>query len=167
MARISTIKPNDIANGKGIVVSVWFQGCPFHCKGCHNPQTWDFNDGEEFTQEHIDKILDYIEINNINRNLSILGGEPLCSPNIEGTLELCKTFKEKYPNKIIYLWTGYTLENFNDIQLEVLGYIDVLIDGRFEIDKKDLSLKFKGSSNQRVIDVKKTLTEGKIILYKE
>lgn len=167
MARISTIKPNDIANGKGIVVSVWFQGCPFHCKGCHNPQTWDFNDGEEFTQEHIDKILGYIEVNDINRNLSILGGEPLCPPNIEGTLELCKTFKEKYPNKIIYLWTGYTLEDFNNIQLEVLSYLDVLIDGRFEIDKRDLSLKFKGSSNQRVIDVKETLTEGKIILYKE
>ena len=167
MARISTIKSNDIANGKGIVVSVWFQGCPFHCKGCHNPQTWDFNEGEEFTQEHIDKVLGYIEVNNIDRNLSILGGESLCPPNIEGTLELCKTFKEKYPNKIIYLWTGYVVENFNELQLEVLKYIDVLIDGRFEIDKKDLSLKFRGSSNQRVIDVKKTLTEGKIILYKE
>ena len=167
MARISTIKSNDIANGKGIVVSVWFQGCPFHCKGCHNPQTWDFNEGEEFTQEHIDKVLGYIEVNNIDRNLSILGGESLCPPNIEGTLELCKTVKEKYPNKIIYLWTGYVVENFNELQLEVLKYIDVLIDGRFEIDKKDLSLKFRGSSNQRVIDVKKTLTEGKIILYKE
>ena len=167
MARISTIKPNDIANGKGIVVSVWFQGCPFHCKGCHNPQTWNFNDGEEFTQEHIDKVLGYMEVNNINRNLSILGGEPLCPPNVEGALELCRVFKEKYPNKIIYLWTGYTLEEFNDIQMEVLRYIDVLIDGRFEIDKRNLSLKFRGSSNQRVIDVKKTLTEGKIILYKE
>ena len=167
MARISTIKSNDIANGKGIVVSVWFQGCPFHCKDCHNPQTWDFNGGEEFTQEHIDRVLGYIEVNNIDRNLSILGGESLCPPNIEGTLELCKTFKEKYPNKIIYLWTGYVIENFNELQLEVLKYIDVLIDGRFEIDKKDLSLKFRGSSNQRVIDVKKTLTEGKIILYKE
>lgn len=167
MARISTIKSNDIANGKGIVVSVWFQGCPFHCKGCHNPQTWDFNEGEEFTQEHIDKVLGYIEVNNIDRNLSILGGESLCPPNIEGTLELCKAFKEKYPNKIIYLWTGYVVENFNELQLEILKYIDVLIDGRFEIDKKDLSLKFRGSSNQRVIDVKKTLTEGKIILYKE
>ena len=92
MARISTIKSNDIANGKGIVVSVWFQGCPFHCKGCHNPQTWDFNGGEEFTQEHIDKILGYIEVNNIDRNLSILVGESLCPPNIEGTLELCKVF---------------------------------------------------------------------------
>ena len=167
MARISTIKSNDIANGKGIVVSVWFQGCPFHCKGCHNPQTWDFNGGEEFTQEHIDKILGYIEVNNIDRNLSILGGESLCPPNIEGTLELCKVFKEKYPNKIIYLWTGYVVEDFSELQLEVLKYIDVLIDGRFEIDKKNLSLKFRGSSNQRVIDVKKTLTEGKIILYKE
>lgn len=144
-----------------------FKAVYLNVPGCHNPQTWDFNAGEEFTQEHIEKIFEYIEANEIDRNLSILGGESLCPPNVEGTLELCKVFKEKYPNKIIYLWTGYVLEDFNGLQLEVLKYIDVLIDGRFEIDKKDLSLKFRGSSNQRVIDVKKTLTEGKIVLYKE
>lgn len=144
-----------------------FKDVVFGCRGCHNPQTWDFNGGEEFTREHIDKILSYMEVNNISRNLSILGGESLCPSNVEGTLELCKVFKERYPNKIIYLWTGYTLENFNDIQLEVLNYIDILIDGRFEIDKRDLSLKFRGSSNQRVIDVKQTLKSGKIVMYKE
>ena len=167
MARISTIKLNDIANGNGVTVSVWFQGCPHRCKDCHNPQTWNFNDGEEFTQEHIDKVFEYIEKNNINRNLSVLGGEPLCSQNVEGTLELCKQFKKRYPEKTIYLWTGYELSEFNNIQMEVLIYIDVLIDGRFEVDKKDLSLKFRGSSNQRVIDVKKSLKEGKAILFEE
>ena len=165
MARISLIKPNDIANGNGITVSVWFQGCPFKCKGCHNPQTWNFDSGEEFTQEHIDKILSYMNKDKVNRNLSVLGGESLCPQNVDGTLELCRQFKEKYPNKIIYLWTGYELNEFNNIQMEVLKYIDVLIDGRFEIEKKDLSLKFRGSSNQRVIDVNKSLKEGKVILF--
>lgn len=160
----SIIKDNDIANGDGITMSLWTQGCPHRCKGCHNPQTWSFDNGKEFTDKELQYILDNIDKNNVNRNLSLLGGEPLCPPNVEGILNLCKKFKEKYPNKIIYLWTGYTVEEFDDIQKEVLKYIDILIDGRFILELRDLRLKFKGSSNQRVIDVKESLKQNKIVV---
>ena len=160
----SIIKDNDIANGDGITMSLWTQGCPHRCKGCHNPQTWSFDNGKEFTDKELQYILDNIDKNNVNRNLSLLGGEPLCPPNVEGILKLCKKFKEKYPNKIIYLWTGYTVEEFDDIQKEVLKYIDILIDGRFILELRDLRLKFKGSSNQRVIDVKESLKQNKIVV---
>ena len=151
--RFSKIKDNDIANGEGIVMSLWTQGCPHHCKGCFNMETWDFNGGKEFKEEDKEYILQNIDKNNIKRNLSILGGEPLCNQNIQGVISLCKTFKEKYPEKIIYVWTGYVLEEFDDTQKLLLDYIDVLIDGKFEIDNKDLSLKLRGSTNQRIIDI--------------
>ena len=151
--RFSKIKDNDIANGEGIVMSLWTQGCPHHCKGCFNMETWDFNGGKEFKEEDKEYILQNIDKNNIKRNLSILGGEPLCNQNIQGVISLCKAFKEKYPEKIIYVWTGYVLEEFNDTQKEILDYIDILIDGKFEIDNKDLSLKLRGSTNQRIIDI--------------
>ena len=164
MARITKINFNDIANGDGVNVSVWFQGCPHRCKGCHNPQTWNFNGGDEFTEYHMNEIFENIDKNNVKRNLAILGGESLCPQNIDGALNLCKKFKEKYPDKIIYLWTGYTVEEFNDIQKEVLKYIDILIDGRFILELRDLRLKFKGSSNQRVIDVKESLKQNRIVV---
>jgi len=151
--RFSEIKDNDIANGEGIVMSLWTQGCPHHCKGCFNMETWDFNGGKEFKEEDKEYILQNIDKNNIKRNLSILGGEPLCNQNIQGVISLCKAFKEKYPEKIIYVWTGYVLEEFDDTQKEILDYIDILIDGKFEIDNKDLSLKLRGSTNQRIIDI--------------
>ena len=151
--RFSKIKDNDIANGEGIVMSLWTQGCPHHCKGCFNMETWDFNGGKEFKEEDKEYILQNIDKNNIKRNLSILGGEPLCPQNIDGVISLCKAFKEKYPEKIIYVWTGYVLEEFDDTQKILLDYIDVLIDGKFEIDNKDLSLKLRGSTNQRIIDI--------------
>ncbi len=151
--RFSEIKDNDIANGEGIVMSLWTQGCPHHCKGCFNMETWDFNGGKEFKEEDKEYILQNIDKNNIKRNLSILGGEPLCNQNIQGVISLCKAFKEKYPEKIIYVWTGYVLEEFDDTQKLLLDYIDVLIDGKFEIDNKDLSLKLRGSTNQRIIDI--------------
>ena len=151
--RFSKIKDNDIANGEGIVMSLWTQGCPHHCKGCFNMETWDFNGGKEFKEEDKEYILQNIDKNNIKRNLSILGGEPLCNQNIQGVISLCKAFKEKYPEKIIYVWTGYVLEEFDDTQKKILDYIDVLIDGKFEIDNKDLSLKLRGSTNQRIIDI--------------
>lgn len=163
--RFSKIKDNDIANGVGITMSLWTQGCPHHCKGCFNVETWDFNGGKEFTNSDLKYILDNINKNNIKRNLAILGGEPLCPQNVKGVIELCKEFKSYYPNKKIYLWTGYTLENFNDIQKEVLKYIDILIDGKFEEENKNLSIMLRGSSNQRVIDVKKTLREENIALH--
>lgn len=162
--RYSQIKDNDIANGKGVMMSLWTQGCPHRCKECFNPETWNYNGGMEFTQKQEQYILDNINTHNISRNLSILGGEPLCPENLDGVLALCKKFKERYPEKMIYIWTGYTLEDFNDTQKEVLNYIDILVDGKFEKDLKNLSLKLRGSSNQRIIDVKKSLGENKIIL---
>ena len=163
MAKISKIKPNDVANGQGINVSVWFQGCPHHCKGCFNMKTWDFAGGEEFTEAHIKEIFKYINKDGVKRNLSILGGEALCEQNIQGAMNLCKKFKEIYPNKKIYVWTGYVYEDFNSIQKEITKYVDIIVDGKFEIDKKDLSLSLRGSSNQRIIDVKETLKQNKII----
>ena len=158
------IKDNDIANGVGVTMSLWTQGCPHHCKGCFNIETWDFNKGKEFTESDLKYIFDNINKNNIDRDLSILGGEPLCPQNLEGVINLCKEFKSVYPNKKIYLWTGYTLEEFNDIQKSILNHIDVIVDGKFIEEKRNLSLKFRGSTNQRVINVKETLKNNKIIL---
>ncbi|MGL5694726.1 MAG: anaerobic ribonucleoside-triphosphate reductase activating protein [Peptostreptococcaceae bacterium] len=163
--RFSKIKDNDIANGLGITMSLWTQGCPHHCKGCFNMETWDYNGGKEFTEDDLTYILNSIDKNNIKRNLSVLGGEPLCPQNVNGVIELCKVFKSKYPSKTIYLWTGYKVEDFNNIQMQILNYIDVLIDGKFEEENRNLSIMLRGSSNQRVIDVKKTLSEEKITLH--
>lgn len=164
--KFSKIKDNDIANGLGITMSFWTQGCPHHCNGCFNKETWDFEGGKEFTQDDLDYIIENINKNNIKRDLSVLGGEPLCPQNIEGVICLCKEFKRNYPEKRIYLWTGYTIENFNETQKEILNYIDILVDGKFEEDRKNLSIKLRGSSNQRVIDVKQYLESDSVILYK-
>lgn len=164
--RFSKIKDNDIANGLGITMSFWTQGCPHHCNGCFNKETWNYNSGKEFTHEDLNYILENINKNNIKRDLSILGGEPLCPENVEGVINLCKEFKRNYPEKIIYLWTGYTIENFDNTQKEILNYIDILVDGKFEEENKNLSIKLRGSSNQRVIDVKQYLENDTVILYK-
>ena len=163
--RFSKIKDNDIANGLGVTMSFWTQGCPHHCKGCFNKETWDFNGGKEFTSSDLKYIIENIDKNNIKRNLSILGGEPLCSQNVDGVINLCKEFMKSYPDKLIYLWTGYTIENFNEVQKEVLNYIDVLVDGKFEEEHKNLSIMLRGSSNQRVIDVKQSLLSKNIALH--
>ena len=163
--RFSKIKDNDIANGLGVTMSLWTQGCPHHCKGCFNGETWDFDAGEEFEDSDLEYILENINKNNVHRDLSILGGEPLCPENVDGVIEVCKIFKEKFPEKKIYLWTGYVVEGFNQKQREVLNYIDVLVDGPFVQDKRNLSLMMRGSSNQRVIDVKKSIDENKIVLF--
>lgn len=165
--RFSKIKDNDIANGLGVTMSLWTQGCPHHCKGCFNGETWDFNAGEEFEDSDLEYIIENINKNNVHRDLSILGGEPLCPENVDGVIEVCKIFKEKFPEKKIYLWTGYVVEGFNQKQREVLNYIDVLVDGPFVQDKRNLSLMMRGSSNQRVIDVKKSIDENKIVLFRE
>lgn len=153
--RYNTIKLNDISNSDcGVNLSLWTQGCPHRCKGCFNPETWDFNDGKEFKKEDLDYIIENIDKNNIKRNLSILGGEPLCPENIEGVIDVCKRFKDIYPNKKIYLWTGYVLDELNDVQKQVLNYIDVLVDGKFEEPLRDVSLELRGSSNQNIIMLK-------------
>ena len=149
--KISQIKDNDVANGIGISMSVWTQGCPHHCKGCFNRGTWNYDDGREFTDDDLSYIIKNINKDNVNRNLSILGGEPLCPENVEGVIRLCRVIKSIYPNKKIYLWTGYVYEDFNSIQKEIIKCVDIIIDGKFELDKKDLSLMLRGSSNQRII----------------
>ena len=151
----------DISNGPGVRVSIFFQGCEFHCKNCFNPETWNFDKGEEFTDEVIEKVLDLCKEDHI-AGLSILGGEPMHPKNIEGTKKLAKIFKEKYPNKNIWVWSGFLFEN---IDKEVLKYIDVLVDGQFKTELFNPKLKYKGSSNQRVINVKESLEKNKIILY--
>ena len=163
--RYNKIRKMDISNGPGVRVSVFMQGCSFHCKNCFNAETWDFRGGEEFNDEVIDKVLELAKDDYI-KGLSILGGEPLHPNNLKGTTKLAKAFREKYPNKTIWVWSGFLFDR--DLKdKEVLNYIDVLVDGRYEDELHDFTLKWKGSSNQRVIDVKKTLKNNKIVLLKE
>ena len=161
--RYADIKPNDVI---GICVSLWVQGCPHHCEGCFNQETWDFNGGKEFTFKEIFQIDEYLNKEGVDRNLSILGGEPLCMRNIGTVGSICLYFKHKYPNKKIFVWTGYTYEYIKENYDAVLNFIDILIDGRFEIDKKDITLKLRGSSNQRVIDVQESLRQNKVVLFR-
>ena len=162
--RYNTIRQTDISNGPGIRVSIFMQGCVFHCKNCFNPDTWDFKAGNEFTDETIEKVLNLCEPSYI-KGLSILGGEPMHPKNIEGTTKLAKMFKERFPDKTIWSWTGYTFDDIKDN--EVFKYIDVLVDGRFVDELRNPNLKWKGSSNQRVIDVQKSLKKGEVVLSKE
>lgn len=158
------IKENDVANGEGITVSLWCSGCPHHCKGCFQPETWNYNAGQKFTQDTAKYILELLDKNGIKRNLSILGGEALCPENIDMVWLLCKYIKQKRPGTIIYIWTGYTYEYLVEKYTpKLFENVDYLIDGKFEEDKKDLSLKLRGSYNQRVIDVKETLGNDVIV----
>lgn len=161
--RYNKIRKMDISNGPGVRVSIFVQGCSFNCKNCFNPETHDFNKGEEFTYDTINKLLELSDKEYIN-GLSILGGEPLHEFNILGTIKLAKAFKEKFPNKTIWVWTGFLFENV--INKDIFKYIDILVDGRFEEEHKDIRLKYCGSTNQRVIDVKQSIEQNKIVLYK-
>ena len=163
--RYNKIRKMDISNGPGIRVSIFMQGCTFNCKNCFNQETHDFKGGEEFTQETIDKVLKLCESEHI-AGLSILGGEPMHPINIEGTTKLAKAFKEKYPNKNLWIWTGFLFDR--DLKdKEVLNFIDVLVDGQYVDELHDFTLKWRGSSNQRVIDVKKSLKNNKVVLYEK
>ncbi|MBR1377110.1 MAG: anaerobic ribonucleoside-triphosphate reductase activating protein [Bacilli bacterium] len=159
--RYNLIRKMDIANGPGIRVSIFMQGCAFHCKNCFNSETWDFNGGKEFTDETIEKVINLCKEDHV-KGLSILGGEPMHPKNIEGTTKLAKTFKEIYPKKNIWVWSGFTFEELKD--KEVLKYIDVLVDGQYKDELHSPILKWKGSSNQRVIDVQKSLKQNKIVI---
>lgn len=160
--RYNKIRKMDIADGPGVRVSIFMQGCTFHCKNCFNPETHDFNGGKEFTNSTIDRVLELCGNENIE-GLSILGGEPMHPMNIEGTTKLAKAFKEKYPEKNIWVWSGFLFDR--DLKNEdVLKYIDVLVDGQYVDELHNPTLKWRGSSNQRVIDVQKSLKEGKVIL---
>ena len=159
--RYNLIRKMDISNGPGVRVSIFMQGCAFHCKNCFNSETWDFNGGEEFTKEIIDKVLFLCE-NSYIKGLSILGGEPMHPNNINGTTALAKAFKEKFPDKNLWIWSGFLFEQLKD--KEVLKYVDVLVDGQYKDELHDPRLKWKGSSNQRVIDVQKSLKQNKIVI---
>ena len=160
--RYNKIRKMDIADGPGIRVSIFMQGCTFNCKNCFNQETHDFSGGKEFTDDTIKEVLNLCD-NDTIKGLSILGGEPLHPNNIEGTTRLAKEFKEKFPNKNLWMWTGFSFDK--DLKdKEVLNYVDVLVDGQYKDELHDPKLKWKGSSNQRVIDVPQSLKEGKIII---
>lgn len=163
--RYNKIRKMDISNGPGVRVSIFFQGCAFHCKNCFNPDTWDFNGGLEFGDEQIEEIIELAKPDHIT-GLSILGGEPMHPKNIEATTRLAKRFKEVYPNKTIWSWSGFLFDEYIKDK-EVVNYIDVIVDGQFVDELRNPQLKWRGSSNQRVIDVKKSLKKGEIVLYCE
>ena len=161
MARYNKIRKMDISNGPGVRVSVFMQGCTFNCKNCFNPETHDFNGGKEFTDDTINEILNLCNNSYID-GLSILGGEPLHNKNIDASTKLAKAFKEKYPDKSIWIWTGFNFEDYV-MDKEITKYADFIVDGQFEEDKKNPKLLYSGSSNQRVINVKKTMKKGKVV----
>lgn len=166
----ATIKECDVANGPGVRVSVFVSGCNHHCKGCFNEIAWDFNYGEPFTQNTIDKIIKALDKEYIE-GLTLLGGEPLEYANQKGLVELVRQVKQKLPNKTIWCYTGFDFEK--DVigkmypiwgeTRELLSDIDVIVDGKFELERKNPSLKFRGSENQRLIDVAKSMACNKII----
>ncbi len=166
------IKNCDIANGSGVRVSLFVSGCTNRCKNCFQPQTWDFGYGEEFTRETEDRIIALLGREYI-AGLTVLGGEPFEPQNQRALLPFIKRVREALPEKNIWAYSGFTIEEMLkdgshphcEVTEELLGLIDVLVDGRFVEELKDISLKFRGSKNQRIIDVKKTLEAGSAVLY--
>ena len=154
MSRYSAIIPNDVVNGRGVCVSFFVQGCPHRCHGCFNEETWDFTGGIPYTPEVKWEIIKAISANNITRNFSVLGGEPLAPQNIDMTWEVIDAVRHAYPHIEITLWTGYTYEELatrqNENLLNILNTIDVLVDGPFVEEEKDLSLRLRGSRNQHI-----------------
>ncbi len=169
-----TIKEYDIANGQGVRISLFVSGCTNHCPYCFQPETWDFDYGQPYTKETEKKILDFLQ-NDFIQGLSLLGGDPFEFSNQEVLVQLCRKVKEKYPQKDIWAWTGFLLDQdlldggkrHCEVTDELLSYIDVLVDGPFIQEKKNIQLAFRGSENQRVIDVKKSLAQKEIVLYLE
>ncbi len=146
------IYKSDSCNGIGWRTVLFVSGCNHSCKNCQNPKTWDKNYGKEFTDKTLNDLITYIKPDYID-GLTLSGGDPLFPDNREEVLKICKTIKTILPNKTIWLYTGYTYEDVKD--LEIFNYIDVVVDGKYEEDKRDLSLEFRGSSNQRIIDLRK------------
>ena len=160
--RYHNITKDDMLNGDGLRVVLWTAGCPHKCPGCHNPVTWDENGGLEFDSAAKDELFSILEKPYIS-GLTLSGGDPLLPSNRTELTEFIKEVKEKFPNKTIWLYTGYLWKEVKD--LELIKYIDVLVDGRFLQNLKNTQLKWRGSTNQRVIDVKKTLNSGNVVLY--
>ena len=170
----ATIKNCDIANGPGVRVSLFVSGCTHHCKGCFNEVAWDFDYGQPFTQDTVNEILKMLSPDYV-KGITLLGGEPFEPQNQPAIVDLLRQIKENYPNKSVWAFSGYLFDQ--DILAGKLGpwavtqeyisYLDVLVDGRFVEDKKDLSLRFRGSSNQRIIDVPASLQKGEIVLWED
>lgn len=167
------IKKTDIANGVGVRVSLFVSGCRHHCPDCFNEMTWDFDYGKEYTEETENEVVKLVSRPYI-RGITLIGGEPMEKENQPYLLKLAKRIKKELPQKDIWCYTGFTFEELKgnsrartEYVDELLSYIDVLVDGRFMKDKKNLSLRFRGSENQRIIDLPKTLKENKIILWQE
>ena len=170
----AAIKNCDIANGPGVRVSLFVSGCTHHCKGCFNEIAWDFDYGTPFTQETIDMILQMLEPSHV-KGLTLLGGEPFEPQNQPEVLNLLRQMKKKHPYKTVWAFSGYLFDKdilagkLGDLNItkELLGYLDVLVDGPFVEAKKDLMLRFRGSSNQRIIDVKKSLRKNTVVLWED
>lgn len=157
MMRYAGIIKNDIAAAPGVCLSFFTQGCPFHCKNCHNPETWDFDGGKEFTYETLQEIENGLFANGIPRTFCIMGGEPLCESNSFLVELIIKELKKKYPDLKIWIWTGYTFEQLlarkNSRILDILSNITGIVDGPYIDELRDISLPMRGSSNQRIIDL--------------
>lgn len=183
--RFASMRNLDISNGEGVGVSLFVQGCDRHCFNCFNPDTWDFNGGKEWTEETKNKFIKLIDRPYINR-ISVLGGEPLAEQNLDEVLSLIKEIRISFPEKTIWLYTGfcwndimcsfaglqadYVVLDKKDIEAwekkkKIISNVDILVDGEYIDEQKDLSLRFRGSKNQRVIDVKQSLAQNKIVLY--
>lgn len=152
----------DTANGPGIRSTLWVSGCNHQCKGCQNPETWDKDSGNLFTNDTMDQILDSLRYPYI-RGLTISGGDPLYPSNRGTVTDIAKKVKEIYPDKDIWVWTGYLYKEV--CHLDIMNYIDVIVDGPFILEQRDITLPYSGSPNQKVINVKESLSSGRIILY--
>ena len=153
--RYAGIIPNDLSAAPGVCVTFFTQGCPHHCPGCHNPETWDYEGGKEFEGNTIERIEQYLTANGIHRDLCIMGGEPLCPDNQFLTLLICNTIKDKLPDTKIYIWTGYILEELNKDNntriSQILEKTDAIIDGPYIAAERDITLPMRGSRNQRIL----------------
>ena len=150
------IIPNDLSAAPGVCVTFFTQGCPHHCPGCHNPETWDFGGGKEFEGNTVDRILTLLTANGVHRDLCIMGGEPLCPENQFLTLLICNTVKDKYPDVKIYIWTGYNLDELIDKNVsmrlnQILEKTEAVIDGPYIAAERDITLPMRGSRNQRIL----------------
>lgn len=164
--RYAQIRETDVANGYGIRTSLYVQGCSRHCKGCFNPETWGFEGGKLFDEQTRAKFIELVGREHIV-GATILGGEPLEPSNIDEVTSLCKELKEEYPNKTIWLYSSYRFEEILEIKRELLDNIDVMVDGEFIEELKNFKLKFRGSSNQRILDIKKSLGKNGVVILEE
>ena len=169
----ASIKTHDVANGPGVRVSLFVSGCTHHCPGCFNSIAWDFDYGDAYTADTESYIMQALKPDYI-KGLSLLGGEPFEPQNQRELVKLLRSFRRRYPHKTVWCYSGYTYEQLTgdghphtDVIDEMLGMIDVLVDGRFVEEKKDLSLRFRGSSNQRIIDLEATRAAGSIVPWDE